>query len=58
MFQNFPDVVNVFQMREMLGGIGRNSAYKLLSAQLIKSKKIGRVYLIPKANIIKFLENK
>ena len=58
MFKNYPDVVNVFQMREMLGGIGRNSAYKLLSGQTIKSKKIGRIYFIPKVNIIKFLSEK
>ena len=55
MFNEYPDVVNVSQMRKMLGGIGRNSAYKLLTEQIIKSKKIRRVYLIPKTNIIKFL---
>ena len=57
MFKNYPDVVSVAQLQEMLG-IGRNSAYKLLSEQNIKAKKIGRVYFIPKINIIKFLENK
>jgi len=58
MFKNYPDVVSVSQMRKMLGGMGRNTAYKLLSEQTIKSKKIGRIYFIPKTNIIKFLENK
>ena len=58
MFQQYPDVVNVAQMRTMLGNLGRNSAYKLLSEQTIKSKKIGRIYLIPKVNVIKFLESK
>ena len=58
MFHEYNDVVDVETMRQMLGGIGKNTAYKLLSEQIIKSKKIGRKYLIPKANIIKFLENK
>jgi excisionase family DNA binding protein len=57
MFHEYPDVVNVAQLQKMLG-IGRNTAYKLLNEQTIKSKKIGRIYLIPKINIIKFLENK
>ena len=56
MFQNYPDVVSVAQMREMLGGIGRNTAYKLLSQQTIKSKKIGRKYFVPKENIVEFLK--
>jgi len=55
MFEKYPDVVNVSQLQEMLG-VGRNTAYKLLSTQIIKAKKIGRVYLIPKANIVQFLE--
>ena len=58
MFIEYPDVVNTNQMRKMLGGICKNTAYKLLSEQTIKSKKIGRIYLIPKVNIIKFLESK
>ena len=57
MFKNYPDVVNVSQLQKMLN-VGRNTAYKLLSAQSIKAKKIGRVYLIPKTNIIKFLSQK
>jgi len=56
-FKEYPDVVSVSQLQEMLG-IGRNTAYKLLSEQLIKAKKINRLYFIPKTNIIKFLENK
>lgn len=57
MFKEYPDVVNVAQLQKMLG-IGRNTAYKLLTAQNIKSKKIGRLYFIPKMNIIKFVESK
>ena len=43
MFENFPDIVNVSQMQKMLG-IGRNTAYKLLSVELIKAKK-NRTYI-------------
>ena len=50
-------MVTVAEMQKMLG-IGRNTAYKLLSEQVIKSRKIGRVYLISKKNIVKFLKNK
>ena len=57
MFKEYPDVVNVSQLQKMLG-IGRNSAYKLLTAKNIKAKKIGRVYFIPKVNIINFLSEK
>ena len=57
MFREYPDVVGVADLQKMLG-IGRNTAYKLLNEQFIKSKKINRIFLIPKINIIKFLENK
>ena len=55
MFTNYPDIVNIEQMRKMLGGIGRTLAYKLLKQEKIKSLKIGREYKIPKACIIQYL---
>lgn len=45
----------VDELREMLGGIGRTTAYSLLKSGRIESVKIGRVYLIPKINVIRFL---
>ena len=54
LFKEYPDVVSVEQLQKMLD-IGRNTAYKLLSEQKIKAKKIGRIYIIPKNNIIKYL---
>ncbi|MCL2774986.1 MAG: helix-turn-helix domain-containing protein [Oscillospiraceae bacterium] len=54
MFNSYPDIVTVNQLQKMLG-VGRNTAYKLLSEQKIQSKKIGRIYIIPKNSIIKFL---
>ena len=55
MFRSYPDVVHVDELREMLGGIGRATAYALLKSGRIESVKMGRVYLIPKINIIRFL---
>lgn len=55
MFTSYPDIVNVTQMRKMLGGIGVTLAYKLLKQRKIKSLKIGREYKIPKTYIIEYL---
>lgn len=57
MFQNYPDVVCVPQLCEMLGGISTKSAYKLLQENKIKHFRIGRAYKIPKANIISYLRS-
>lgn len=56
MFNDYPDVVNVTQMREMLGGMCNQVATKLLKENKIKHMKIGRRYYIPKSNIIDFIE--
>ena len=59
MFTTYPDIVDITQMRKMLGGIGVTLAYKLLKQRKIKSLKIGRDYNIPKSCIIEYLiENK
>ncbi len=55
MFTNYPDIVNIEQMRKMLGGIGVTLAYKLLKQRKIKSMKIGREYKLPKSCIIQYL---
>ena len=55
MFQEFPDVVDVTQLQKMLG-IGRNSAYDLLKTNKIKSIRIGKIYRVPKVNILKYLQ--
>lgn len=57
LFQNFPDVVNVVQMCEMLGGISTKTAYKLLRVNKIEHFKIGRAYKIPKINILLYLQH-
>ena len=55
MFRNYPDVVSVIQLQEMLG-IGKNTAYTLLKNKTIRSIRIGRVHRIPKENIINYFK--
>ena len=55
MFSNYPDVVTIEQLMEMLG-VGRNSAYRLINEKRIKTVSIGRKHIIPKKCVIDFLE--
>ena len=55
-FTNFKDVVKVKDLQKMLG-IGRNLAYELISTNQIKSIKSGNLILIPKQNVIDYLNN-
>ena len=57
LFKNYPDVVSVTQLQEMLC-IGKNTAYTLLKNNVIQSVRIGRIHKIPKKNIIKYLQEK
>ena len=56
MFNDYPDVVTVKEMQEMLR-IGRKAAYDLVHSGTIPSVRIGVSYLIAKKNIEKFLSN-
>ncbi len=51
---DYPDVLDVEQMREILG-IGRNLAYQLLATKQVIAKKIGHNWIIAKSNLIKFI---
>ena len=55
MFTDYPDIVNLVQMRKMLGGISNSLAYRMLREKKIKSKKVGREYKIPKVNVINYI---
>lgn len=55
MFTDYPDIVNLTQMRKMLVGISNSLAYRMLREKKIKSKKVGREYKIPKVNVIKYV---
>ncbi len=54
MFENYPDVVSVAQLCEMLK-IGKDKAYELLRDGIIKSVKIGKKFIIPKKSVVEFL---
>ena len=55
MFEKYPDVVEVDDLRKMLGGISRRLAYRLLAEQEIRRVKVGRAYKIPKVCVIEYL---
>ena len=55
MFENYPDVVEVDDLRKMLGGISKKLAYRLLSDQEIRSVRVGRTYKILKICVIEYL---
>lgn len=55
LFSEYPDVVTVDQMRVMLGGIGKGTAYALLRDGEIRCLKIGKSFKIPKICIIEYL---
>lgn len=56
LFSDFPDVVNIAEMCQMLGGISKKTGYRLLKQGNIKYFRIGRSYRIPKINILKYLD--
>lgn len=55
MFANYPDVVDVSGLQSMLGNIGKQKAYELVRKVTIKAIKVGKLYRIPKINVIAFL---
>ncbi len=55
MFADYPDVVDVSGLQLMLGNIGRQTAYELVRKGTIKAIKVGKLYRIPKINVIAFL---
>ena len=55
MFDKYPEVVEVDDLRKMLGGISRKLAYKLLADKEIQAVKVGRTYKIPKVCINEYL---
>ena len=55
MFANYPDVVDVSELQTMLGNIGKQKAYELVREGTIKAIKVGKLYRIPKINVIAFL---
>ena len=56
MFVDYPDVVTIDELQSMLH-VGRNTAYKLLQDDRIKTLKIGKRYIIPKVSVINFVSS-
>lgn len=54
MFPDYPDIVTVKQLREMLG-ISRQLAYDLISDGELQAIKIGTSFKIPKVSVINFV---
>lgn len=52
--KNYPDVMNIEQMCEVLG-ISTKTGYRLLKEGQIESLKVGRSYRIPKVKILQYL---
>lgn len=54
-FKDYPETLTVKQMREMLGGITKYAALKLIYEGKIECYKIARVYRVPKNNVIEYM---
>ena len=54
MFPDFPDIVTVTQLQEMLG-LSRHLAYDLINDGSIRGLKIGNAFKIPKVNVIEYV---
>lgn len=52
--RDFPDVMNIDQMCEILG-ISTKTGYRLLKEGTITSLKVGRTYRIPKVHVLTYL---
>ena len=55
MFEKYPDVVEFKELCQMLGGISKKLAYRLLANGEIFSVRVGRSYKIPKMSVIAYL---
>lgn len=55
LFEDYPDVLTVQQVRQALG-IGRVGVYKLLDSGGIRCFKIGNAYKIPKTALIEYIQ--
>ena len=55
MLREYPDVMNIEQMSELLG-ISTKTGYKLLQDGKITCLKVGRSYRIPKAHLFTYLK--
>ena len=55
LLRNYPDVLNIHQMSELLG-VSTKTGYKLLQDGKIACMKVGRSYRIPKIHVLTYLK--
>lgn len=58
LLSGYPEIMNIDQMCDALGGISTRTGYKLLKEGKIKSIKVGREYRIIKTYVTDFLLGK
>lgn len=56
MFEEYTDILTVNEVCSALR-IGKNTLYDLLKNNIIKSKKVGKKYLIPKICLIDYVNS-
>ena len=54
-FKDYPDVLDVKQVSELLG-VSTKTVYRLLHDGALESLKIGREFRIPKVNVMKYVK--
>ncbi len=54
MLKEYPDVMNVDQLCEILG-VSKKTGYKLLQTNAIPNRKVGRAYRVAKIHLIAYL---
>ena len=57
-FRNYPDVVDIQQFREMLGGVCEGTARKLLQENIVEHYVVRCTYYIPKKCVIDYIQSK
>ncbi|MDL2236174.1 helix-turn-helix domain-containing protein [Christensenellaceae bacterium OttesenSCG-928-L17] len=55
MLRDYPDVMNIHQMSELLG-VSTKTGYRLLQGGEIACMKVGRSYRIPKVHVLTYLK--
>ncbi len=55
MFRDYPDVVTVPDLQQMLGGVGRKEVYRLLRDKKIDCVKSGKGYKVTKLSVLKYM---
>lgn len=56
MLKKYPDVLDTKMLKEILR-FGKNKINEILKNKIIPSKRIGRKYLILKADVIRYLKS-